>query len=556
MLKKKLFKTVLAMATMVLIAPSQFALAATPQTLDDFFGYKWDNNSYSQPPDIDGTPGFVPFNNIFSPIKKFASGVHTTNLVAGSNVLTNSSGSQVGVEVTSNNPGKDTDGNYKAQQGSIWNTDGNELDLTKNFHAQMQLYFGANADSADGMAFVMAGTKPTTLLKGASGGRLGIWPDLTGSMASLAVAPNTAEKAMSTITKNALPNSFAVIFDTHANSEIAAIPEYDAAVFRKIALGGGAPSMKTVTANGGQSPNFNQFVAYAYPGQRNQYAWASQTGLAVTSVTKPLVAYSSNGDQTQSYAGTGTSASWNSVNPNGLGAAQLIKRGAITDGKWHLFTVDYKADGNGGGTLTYTTDLTSMNGTAVSKSITWSANDIQNYFGTNKVSWGFTGSTGTSFENGVVVFQSIPGLLDNSVTTKLMSDDSSVAKTAYVGRQYQQQYTVDYDGTNSKQSWPAGDSGHLAADLRTGNNYGFVVDTDGTVPVKFTKADGTTATVSAEPVSTSNVSVNGTSMNVASEIRLPDIGSLQQKMENNKLKCLLQLLRQRLVLRRRLLLGQ
>lgn len=109
MLKNKLFKTVLAAATVVLLAPSQFALAATPQSLDEFFGYKWDGtnekgdaNSYPQPPDIDGAPGFVPFNNVFSPVTALGSGDTTT--VPGSSVLTNSDGADVGLKLLTRKP--------------------------------------------------------------------------------------------------------------------------------------------------------------------------------------------------------------------------------------------------------------------------------------------------------------------------------------------------------------------------------------------------------------------------------------------------------------------
>lgn len=528
MLKNKLFKTVLAVATMVLIAPSQFALAATPQSLDDFFGYKWDGtnasgaaNDYPQPPDINGAPGFVPFNDVFSPVTKLASG--DTSTVAGSSVLTNTSGSDVGVEVTSDKS--------VAQQGSIWNTTGNELDLTKDFHAQMQLYFGGNDDSADGLAFVMAGSRPSTLLKGGGGARLGVWGDLSSSMKLSTTDPY----------KTALQNSFAIVFDTYSNvgswngteSNIYGDAYYDAAAFDAI-----KPSTTSINypsrqgfLTGAKNANgsYNQYVGYGYPSQPNQYAWLniSTTGVATTAAGMGTIAY---GGGTQKYARSGYPSDWNGTNINGMGAAQLVPRGKMTDGGWHLLTIDYKSDGAGGGTLTYTTDLSTTDGSAVSKSITWTAADIQKYFGTNKVAWGFTGATGQRHENGVVAFQSIPGILDNSVDTKLLADDGStdVTKT-YLGRQYQQQYTINYNGDNSKQSWPASSSNHLAADLKTGTNYGFLVNADGKVPVKLTAADGTTKTVDADPVSTEPDVVNDQTVTVARDIRISDIGSLSGK---------------------------
>ena len=211
----------------------------------------------------------------------------------------------------------------------------------------------------------------------------------------------------------------------------------------------------------------------------------------------------------------------------------------MTDEKWHLLTIDYKTDGSGGGTLTYTTDLSTVDGGKASKSITWSAADINTYFGTDKVAWGFTGSTGGSLENGVVAFQSIPGILDNSVDTKLIAEDDStdVTKT-YLGRQYQQQYTVSYNGSNSKQNWPASDSNHLAADLQTGAHYGFVVNSDGKVPVKITDKDGKATTVDADPVSTESATVSGTNVTIARDIRISNIGRLKMADGAQTLKIL------------------
>ena len=537
MLKKKLFKTVLAMATMVLIAPSQFALAATPQTLDDFFGYKWDGtndkgaaNDYPQPPDIDGAPGFVPFNDVFSPVTALASG--DTSTVPGSSVLTNTSNADIGVEVTSNK--------NEAQQGSIWNTTGNELDLTKDFHAQMQLYFGANDDSADGLAFVMAGSRPSTLLNGGGGGRLGIWGDLSKSM----------KLSTTDAYKTALQNSFAIVFDTYSNvgswtgteSQVYGDAYYDAAAFDSIKPATASvnyPSRRGfLTGAKNADGTYNQYVGYGYPSQSNQYAWIniSTTGVSTSAAGMGAIAF---GGGTQQYARSGYSSDWNGTNINGMGAAQLVPRGKMTNGAWHLLTLDYKTDGAGGGTLTYTTDLNDTAGSAVSKSITWTAADIQKYFGTNKVAWGFTGATGQRHENGVVVFQSIPGILDNSIDTKLMADDGStdVTKT-YLGRQYQQQYTVSYNGTNSKQNWPASDSNHLAADLQTGSHYGFAVNSDGKVPVKITDKDGKTTTVDADPVSTESATVSGTNVTIARDIRISDIGSLKKTDGAQTLKIL------------------
>ena len=128
------------------------------QSPEQFFGYTWDGNSYPMPTSIGVAPGFVPFNDIFANTLKNSS----------STVLTNSKGADIGVEITKDQ--SDT------QSGSIWNTPGNELDLTKSFSATMQFYLGKcstwnnlslrgldSMQCIDGCSSAIAGTKSNNL---------------------------------------------------------------------------------------------------------------------------------------------------------------------------------------------------------------------------------------------------------------------------------------------------------------------------------------------------------------------------------------------------------
>ncbi|EUJ28479.1 legume lectin domain-containing protein [Listeria floridensis FSL S10-1187] len=115
----------------------------------------------------------------------------------------------------------------KNQAGAIWNTDGNMMDLTKDFKTSMYLYFGDRGEkAADGMAFVMQADKnKNKAFRTGEGARLGVWDSASYKDFGMAIM-----------------NSFAVEFDTHYNSE------FDAAI-----------------------PKGKNHIAWGYPGKKSTY---------------------------------------------------------------------------------------------------------------------------------------------------------------------------------------------------------------------------------------------------------------------------------------------
>ncbi|MBC1292110.1 L-type lectin-domain containing protein, partial [Listeria booriae] len=61
------------------------------------------------------------------------------------------------------------------QVGGLWSDPVNKVDLTKNFHLEANLYMGANANGADGMAFVMQNDSRGSDALGQAGGGLGVY---------------------------------------------------------------------------------------------------------------------------------------------------------------------------------------------------------------------------------------------------------------------------------------------------------------------------------------------------------------------------------------------
>ena len=228
-----------------------------------------------------------------------------------------------------------------------------------------------------------------------------------------------------------LPNSFAVVFDTYHNgdSQDANIPKGDP----------------------------GQYIGWGYPGQDAQY-----------------------GDEYDGYP-----LKW--AQNGGLGGYQSLKR-SLTDGQWHQLEINWQATGDGGGTLHFKfyTGATVI----IDRSVTFTAAQTKQTFGGTTVYWGFTGSTGANQEDGVVAFQSIPGLVNNKLS--VATDAAKVT----LGQKLHQVYTLTYDPQTSKQSWPLTSSdtkrGTLSATLTTGSHYGFVVADDGKVHV--TLKDGTMLT--------------------------------------------------------------
>ncbi len=436
------------MLASVLMLPTWGVSAAdspVDQDLANFFGYDWGaSNPYPTPYDINGAPGFVPFNDV---MKGYGD---------KSKVLENGKFSQVAAEIT--NTAK------VPQAGALWST--HQLDLTKNFHARMQFYLSdVNdvadvADVADGIAFAMTGQKPEKAMGDtADGGDLGIWGKQSNGQYKL-------------------PRSFAIAIDTEANVDTGK-PAWDYAIYNQVKYNNAGT---TVTPRDNDKHKEDNFIAYGYPGMDAQYAQPQIT----TTISDNWGDYPVTvAPQILAFGGDGNSYGDGAAAKNGIGGFDFVPKDALNNHAWHELNLDYTY-ANGEGTLTYTVTLKNTDGTAqgspITETVKWTDAKIQKIFGGTKVNWGFTGRTGLKHENGVVAFQQIPGLLDTTSETLILdSTRSKELKSLVLGGQGMQVFRIGYKPTNSLQSWPAVAGGKLSAILKAGKNYGFVVSDDGKV---------------------------------------------------------------------------
>lgn len=326
--------------------------------------------------------------------------------------------------------------NGKKQFGALWSTTDNHFDLTKNMKSSMWMYFGnTGKKAADGMALVFQndarGLAATpTYGKTVSGETLGVWGVDTDKKQT------TPDKLAST----AIQNSWALEFDTHLNTST------------NYGNTGGADSFDV----GISGPH----IASNYPGEVSTYE------MVRTSTLLPI--YSVGYYATQTHAGTIT------------GDYTMLSNGA-----WHHLTIDWQASTK---QMTYTFDdkdpNTGKKQTGKSASVTLDTTKIDPN-NTGQVRWGFTGATGDSYENNLVIFEEIPGLVevDANATLTDMTQNKVVDNDGTVkgGDKVRLDYQLSYEG--GKQEWK-----DVVAQLKLPSKLSF---TKGTI----TYADGTSTAV-------------------------------------------------------------
>lgn len=269
----------------------------------------------------------------------------------------------------------------KDQLGAIWSTDSNYFDLTKDQTMSMWMYFGGTKNPGDGMAFVLQNDDNGTgaistftskniwgqTVKTPTGGEtLGVWAaDMDGGL-------KDTEKFATT----AIQKSWALEFDTYINDS----DNYQAA--------GNGSAFDVQIANAGQH------IAANYPGNASSYYTATKN-YDFMGVIKGYINYMNHGG--------------------------LISNVGLTNGSWHHLTMNWNATSK---VMSYKFDDINSDGSenpdALSNSFTIDTDVFKSSDG--RVRWGFTGATGSKYENNLVIFESIPDLVNATVKPSIYDE--------------------------------------------------------------------------------------------------------------------------------------
>ncbi|MFC6260744.1 lectin-like domain-containing protein [Levilactobacillus fujinensis] len=296
--------------------------------------------------------------------------------------------------------------NGKKQFGALWSTNENTFDLNQDQAASMWLYFGnAGKKAADGMAFVLQNddrklAATPTFGKTVSGETLGVW----------GVDTDKRQTTPTKVAESAIQNSWALEFDTHLNTS-------------------------TSYGNAGDADSFDvglngPHLATNYPGEASTYEM-------VRAVTYFPI-YSSGYYATQRHEG-------------------VISGGNtfLANGTWHHLSLDWDA---GAQKMTYLFDDkdaatgVELPGNQATVDVDVTKIDPQK---TGQVRWGFTGATGDSYENNLVVMEEVPGLVDVTAQTKLTNQRTGEVVTDGDNLKGRDPFQLDYQLSYvaGKQDW-------------------------------------------------------------------------------------------------------
>lgn len=280
------------------------------------------------------------------------------------------------------------------QTGAIWATDNNLFDLTKSSTVSMWLNFGNQGkNAADGMALVFKNDDKGADSIGQNGQGLGVWG-----------ADKHTSKA-SDVSATAIQNSWAIEFDPYLNTS-----------------NSGSSSSASFDLNNGL---VGAHIASNYPGNSSTYRQHS-SGLIFKDY-------------------------WYDIEHKGI-----IDNLSLSNGAWHHFTLKWNATTK---QMTYTFDDKDPNTNAAltGQTQTITLDTTQFKTTTNLIRWGFTGATGALFENGLVVFEQVPGLVNATASATIKDDTRNMAVNSgtnvYDGDQLTYTYNLNY--TSGKQNWTA-----------------------------------------------------------------------------------------------------
>lgn len=332
------------------------------------------------------------------------------------------------------------------QTAAIWsNLDNNYIDISKRQTIRMWMYFGPtqhkNAGDlfGDGMAFVLQNGDDPIAHSGkviGNGESLGVWG-----------IDNNQNADMPAFTSTAIPNSWALEFDTYPN--------------------------QTDTKNGAADSfdigHTKQHIAYGYPASAATYK--QNIGGFIS--------------KTYDYQ------------MNHTGYSEV----ALHDGQWHHLTIqwtpkDYSAtisfndknpDGSKG------TNPTVLETGPIDRTMFGKVPD-------NKMRWGFTASTGLAYQANLIAFESIPSSVEAETTAVIhdntLAKDINSGETVNSGDSLSINYNLNYEsGLNP---WS-----NIDSEIVLPKNVTYVQDAKGDIGT-VTYADGF-----SEPISITDV-VSGT----------------------------------------------
>jgi len=267
--------------------------------------------------------------------------------------------------------------------GAIWSKrdqadadNHNYIDIDKKQTMSMWLFFGGiyksgnSENTGDGMAFVLQNESAdafTKIEKGKSlpGETMGVW----GS-------PYSANDSPETLAGRAIQSSWALEIDTYVNIDKKMDSNFD--------------SFKGAGTDNHMGDN--------YP------------ALASTYVTDPSGMTLNHKDIINSVA--------TAEKPNNF----------LTDDRWHHLSLTWHpATENETAYITYDYDDKKINGDSKVGEQKKIPIDVANFNlknGDHKLYWGFTGSTGSSTENNLIVFESIPAIVEADASSKIIDESA------------------------------------------------------------------------------------------------------------------------------------
>lgn len=371
--------------------------------------------------------------------------------------------------------------NAANQVGAIWSNSSHKVDLSNNWTASMWMYFDKGS-TGDGMAFVLQNVGTSAITSGLSataspGQTLGVWGRDDGTKATTS----------SSLATRAIQKSWALEFDEYVNIDY-------------------------MTVNAGFDWNLassKPHIAWAYPGESTSYK-----------VTPP-------GDGSKIY-----SAILNHNNP---------MYPTLSDGAWHHVTLDWTAPASGStsGTMTYSfNDKDPSSGLAQSTTYTKTISIDITKLGltassTDKsVYWGFTGSTGTSFANNMIVFESVPGLVDGDADVSVTdtTQDKAVTTDTTVNGNDDLTYKYKLTYNSGTADWKS-IAARLTQDKNVSFSSGTVTYANGDNSESFTSDELNDTTAIAHTLSgslsktnpTATLTLKGKAATVTSQTAVPSV---------------------------------